>query len=343
VQTTDKNQERSDFVTEHLTNQKPGHWPSINAAAAPLVERLVGGAASLRIGVEKGPKGCTVVDCGIEHPGGLEAGLLVTEICMGGLGSATLQPVWSFARWPWTINIHSSNPVLSCLGSQYAGWNLTFGDFSSLGSGPARALAGREDLFQEFGYQDKADTACLVLEVDKTPPQELVEKVSADCSISAQNLTLVLTPTTSLAGNLQVVGRVLEVAMHKIHELHFPLERIIDGMASAPVPPVAGNFLAGMGRTNDAIIYGGTAHLFVSGPDDDVQQLANDLPSSNSRDYGKPFEKTFKAVKGDFYAIDGSLFSPARVIVTAMESGRSFHAGEINEDLLNTSFGYDGT
>lgn len=330
-------------MSQKITNQDPGQWPSVNAAVAPLVQCLVEGAASLRIGVEKGPKGCTVVDCGINHPGGLEAGLLVTDICMGGLGSASLQPAWSFAQWPWAINIHSTNPVLSCLGSQYAGWSLAFGDFFSLGSGPARALAGREDLFKELGYTDKADAACLVLEVDKAPPEELVEKVTEDCGIAAKNLTLILTPTTSLAGSLQVVGRVLEVAMHKVHELHFPLERVIDGMASAPLPPVAGNFLAGMGRTNDAIIYGGAAHLFVSGPDDDAQQLANDLPSSNSRDYGKPFEETFKAVKGDFYAIDGSLFSPARVIVTAMESGRSFHAGEVNEALLNTSFGYEGT
>ena len=330
-------------MSQQITNQDPGHWPSVNAAVAPLVERLVDSAAGLRIGVGKGPKGCTLVDCGIEHRGGLEAGLLVTEICMGGLGSVSLQPAWSFARWPWAINIGSANPVLSCLGSQYAGWNLAFGEFFSLGSGPARALAGREELFTELGYKDKADTACLVLEVDKTPPQELVEKVTADCGIAAKNLTLILTPTTSLAGSLQVVGRVLEVAMHKVHELHFPLERIIDGLASAPLPAAAGNFLTAMGRTNDAIIYGGVAHLFVSGPDKDARQLANDLPSNNSRDYGKPFEETFKAVKGDFYAIDGSLFSPARVIVTAMESGRSFHAGEVNEDLLNRSFGYEDT
>jgi methenyltetrahydromethanopterin cyclohydrolase len=330
-------------MSQQITNQDPGQWPSVNTAVAALVERLVDEAASLRLGVSKGPKGCTLVDCGIEHCGGLEAGLLVTEICMGGLGSAILQPTWSFARWPWAISIHSTNPVLSCLGSQYAGWNLAFGDFLSLGSGPARALAGREELFKELDYQDKADTACLVLEVDKTPPDELVAKVSEDCGIAPESLTLILTPTTSLAGSLQVVGRVLEVAMHKAHELDFPLGRVIDGMASAPVPPVAGNFLAGMGRTNDAIIYGGAAHLFVSGPDGDARQLANDMPSSNSRDYGKPFEETFKAVKGDFYAIDGSLFSPARVIVTAMESGRSFHAGEVNEDILNTSFGYEGT
>ncbi len=329
-------------MSEKLANQNVKDWPSVATTVAPLVARLIDDAQSLRVGVSKGPKGCTIVDCGINHPGGLEAGLLVTEICMGGLGRASLQPAWSYAHWPWAVNIHSTNPVLSCLGSQYAGWSLAFGDFFSLGSGPGRALAGREDLFKELAYRDQGDRACLVLEVDQMPPAELVEKVTTDCGIKPENLTLVLTPTTSLAGSLQVVGRVLEVALHKVHELHFPLENVIDGMGSAPLPPPANNFLAGMGRTNDAIIYGGTVHLFVAGDDAAAEKLATDLPSSNSRDYGKPFEETFKAVKGDFYAIDGSLFSPARVIVTAMESGRSFHAGAVDEALLNTSFGYAG-
>ncbi|MEE9139917.1 MAG: methenyltetrahydromethanopterin cyclohydrolase, partial [Alphaproteobacteria bacterium] len=168
-----------------------------------------------------------------------------------------------------------------------------------------------------------------------------IEKVTHDCGISPVNLTLILTPTTSLAGNLQVVGRVLEVALHKVHELKFPLERVVDGMGSAPVPPPASNFLTAMGRTNDAIIYGGTVHLFVTGPEDDAAKLAADLPSWNSPDCGKPFEEVFKACKGDFYAIDGMLFSPARVILTAMETGRSFHAGRVDEALLNKSFGYE--
>ncbi len=253
-------------MTSHPPDRSASDWPSLAASVAPLVKRLIADAPSLRVGVSRGPEGCTIVDCGIACPGGLEAGLLVTEICMGGLGRASLQPAWSFGGWPWAINIHSTNPVLACLGSQYAGWSLSFGDFFSLGSGPARALAGREELFKELAYRDQADSACLVLEVDKTPPPELIEKVTGDCGIKAENLTLILTPTTSLAGGLQVVGRVLEVALHKVHELHFPLERVIDGMGSAPLPPPAANFLAAMGRTNDAIIYGGTVHLFVSGP-----------------------------------------------------------------------------
>jgi methenyltetrahydromethanopterin cyclohydrolase len=47
----------------------------------------------------------------------------------------------------------------------------------------------------------------------------------------------------------------------------------------------------------------------------------------------------FKAYKGDFYSIDPMLFSPAVAIVTAVETGESFHAGEINHVLLDVSFG----
>ena len=61
--------------------------------------------------------------------------------------------------------------------------------------------------------------------------------------------------------------------MHKIHTLHFPLEHVLDGMASAPLPPPSPDFLTGMGRTNDAILFGGHAHVFVTGSDEDSNTL----------------------------------------------------------------------
>ncbi len=93
-----------------------------------------------------------------------------------------------------------------------------------------------------------------------------------------------------------------------------------------------------MGRTNDAIIYGGQVHLFVSGAAGDAQSFAERLPSRRSRDYGRSFAELFASVNGDFYAIDPMLFSPAMVIVTAVETGESFRAGELNPGLLDASF-----
>lgn len=327
-------------MSEQQTAIDTSRWPSVNRLTNPLVQFLVGNAEVLRLGVEKLDIGCTIIDAGIRHDGGLEAGRLIAEICMGGLGHVSLQTSQTFPHWPWMLSVHSSNPVLSCLGSQYAGWSLAHEKFFSLGSGPGRALAGREELYKELGYQDKADKACLVLESDKAPPAEVIEKVSRDTGVKPENLTFILTPTRSLAGTVQIVARVLEVAMHKIHTLHFPLDHVVDGIASAPVPPPAPDFLTGMGRTNDAILFGGHAHIFVKGSDEAAAKLARELPSSASRDYGRPFAEVFKAVNMDFYKIDPMLFSPAAVTVTALESGRSFTGGKLDAALLDQSFGF---
>jgi methenyltetrahydromethanopterin cyclohydrolase len=179
----------------------------------------------------------------------------------------------------------------------------------------------------------------LVIENDKLPPVEIVEKVATACGVSPENLTIIVTPTSSLAGCVQVVGRVLEVAMHKAHELHFPLENILDGSGSAPICPPHPDFVQAMGRTNDAILFAGQVHIFVKGSDEAAEKLANALPSSTSKDYGKPFAQIFKECKYDFFKIDGMLFSPASVIVTAVESGNSFRAGKLDNELLNLSFG----
>ena len=316
------------------------NWPSVNALTNPLVEQLLSNAKELRLGVERSVNGATIIDAGIDYDGGLEAGRLIAEICMGGLGHVSLQTSTTFSHWPWMLSVHSNNPILSCLGSQYAGWSLAHEKFFSLGSGPGRALAGREDLFKELGYKDQSNSACLVLESDKAPPIEVIEKVSRDTGVSIENLTFILTPTRSLSGTVQIVARVLEVAMHKIHTLHFPLDHVVDGMASAPVPPPSPDFLTGMGRTNDAILFGGHAHLFVKGSDEAAVALAKALPSNSSRDFGRPFAEVFKSVNMDFYKIDPMLFSPAAVTVTALESGNTFTGGALDAALIDQSFGF---
>jgi methenyltetrahydromethanopterin cyclohydrolase len=299
----------------------------------------------MRIAVETTPEGCTVVDAGIDCVGGIEAGLRIAEICMGGLGRVNLSANGPLRHWPWSLSVRATDPILACLGSQLAGWQLTVGTgkaaYHALGSGPARAVARKEQLFDELGYSDAAKAVCLVLEVDKRPPPPLIHKVATDCGIAPSSLTLILTPTRSLAGTVQIVARVLEVALHKLHELKFPLERVIDGIGVAPLPPPAPSFVVAMGRTNDAIIYGGAVQLFVSGPDAAAQGLAQDLPSVSSRDYGRPFAELFKSYNGDFYAMDRLLFSPAQVTVTALDSGRSFHCGTLDEILVDRSFGYE--
>jgi methenyltetrahydromethanopterin cyclohydrolase len=315
---------------------------SVNARAAKLVAGLVAAATELRIGVSRGELGELLIDAGSKSPGGIDAGLRIAEICMGGLSDVQLAPSASTPRWPWTVVVRSSHPVIACLASQYAGWRLTLKEgetsFFALGSGPARALARREPLFESLAYADSAATATLVIESGRPPPTKLVAKVAEDCRVKPEDLTIIFAPTQSLAGGAQIVARSLEVAMHKTHELKFPLERVVEGIGAAPLCPPHPDFVIAMGRTNDAIIFGGQVQLFVTGPAHEARALAEKLPSKASRDHGRPFADIFKAVKGDFYAIDPMLFSPAKITVTALETGESFQSGEIDLDLLDASF-----
>jgi methenyltetrahydromethanopterin cyclohydrolase len=313
----------------------------VNRRAAPLVASLLERKDELRLGVSRRDGGAVLVDAGIRARGGLEAGRRIAEICLGGLGDVKL--VATQGRWPLQVSVGTSDPVLACLASQYAGWSLSAGSgkgkFQALGSGPARALALKEPLFEELGYRDQCDSTCLVLEVDREPPAEVVDKVLHDCRVAAERLTIVLTPTQSLAGMVQIVARVLEVALHKVHALGFPLEAVLDGAGCAPLAPPAADFLTAMGRSNDAILFGGSIQLYVKCEDDRADDLAKRLPCSASHDYGKPFAAIFKDVGYDFYKIDPMLFAPATVVVTNVSTGRSFRAGSLNEELLAQSFG----
>jgi methenyltetrahydromethanopterin cyclohydrolase len=323
---------------------------SLNAQAAPLVRALLSNAAALGLIVTTHASGATIVDAGMQAAGGVEAGLRIAEICMGGLGQVSLAP---YGDMPWTQHVvaRSSQPVLACLASQYAGWSLNHEwvqtkdgvekkkKFNALGSGPARAIACKEPLYTQLNYRDPAQPTCLVLEVDKLPPDAIMDKVLRDCSITGEQLTVILTPTQSLAGITQIIARVLEVALHKAHTLHFPLDKIVQGIGMAPLAPPSADFITSMGRSNDAILLGGHVQLFVRCPDDEARQLAAQLPCTSSRNYGEPFAEIFKAVNYDFYQIDPMLFAPAQVLISNLDTGTSFEGGKRNATLLARSFG----
>ena len=311
---------------------------SINKHSNFLLKNLINNADGLGLIIKKGPHDSKIVDAGINSHGSIEAGIRIAEICLGGLGQVNVIPSFEIKSSFTNISVHASNPILACLGSQYAGWSLSHKDFFSLGSGPARSLAQKEEIFSKLKYTDESSATSIILEVDKIPPDEIIEKVSVDCNVSAKEITFILTPTTSICGTIQIVSRVLEVAIHKIHELNYPLEKVLYGIASAPLPPIAGDFISGMGRTNDAIIYGGRVSLCIDDNDEEIKKLATNLPSFNSKDYGKPFKQIFLDYEKDFYKIDGSLFSPATVLLNSKKSGKSYISGEVSLDLVEQSF-----
>jgi methenyltetrahydromethanopterin cyclohydrolase len=312
---------------------------SLNDNARRIADGMARDAERLRVMVSTGPLGEMLVDAGAETTGSIEAGLRIAEASMGGLGTVTATVDHGATKWPFQVEVRSSQPVLACLASQYAGWNLSADGYFAMGSGPGRALARVEPLYETIAYRDAASCAVLVLESDRPPPAPVVDKVARATGLGPERLTFIYAPTQSIAGSVQIVSRVLEVALHKANDLGFPLDDILDGIGTAPIPAPHPDFLTAMGRTNDAVIYGGFVQLLVKGPADRAMDLARKLPSRSSRDHGRPFAEIFKAFKGDFYAIDPQLFSPAEVIVTSVETGDTFRGGGRDVAMLERSLG----
>lgn len=318
---------------------------NLNTRAFEHCRRIIADAAELRAEVHE-VAGATVIDLGIHARGGLEAGRRMAEVCLAGLGDVACVPGDS-AIWPGpAVQVRTDNPVAACMASQYAGWQIAVGKYFAMGSGPMRAAAGKEELFDDIGFRESPDCAVGVLETRKLPTQEVVdyvrkgvrnlfrEKVSDTFSV-----TLLVAPTASQAGTVQVVARSVETALHKLHELGFDLSRVESGHGTSPLPPVAKDDLAGIGRTNDAVLYGAEVTLWVRGDDASLQEIGPRVPSSASPDHGRPFAEIFDRAGRDFYKIDPLLFSPAVVRFCNLDTGRFFAFGETQGEVLRESFG----
>lgn len=310
----------------------------MNETASEIVESMVDQADQLRIRASRLGNGARIIDAGVETDGGYDAGLILAEICMGGLGNVNLGPLQVGSQSYPGVVVWTDHPAVACMASQYAGWAISVGKFFAMGSGPLRAHARVErELFEKLGYEERADEGVLVLETRTLPTEEVVAWVAEKARLQPAQLTFVVAPTASLAGGVQICARIVETALHKMETLGFDVRRVVSAFGTAPLAPLARNDIRAIGRTNDCILYGGQARFTIRAGDSELEQLAAQVPASASRDYGTPFYEIFQRYDGDFYKIDPLLFSPGEVWLTSTETGTTFHAGRLNPEVLEAS------
>jgi methenyltetrahydromethanopterin cyclohydrolase len=307
---------------------------SVNKRAIDIVERMIEEKEEIGIEVLTLGDGATVIDAGVRAPGGMRAGKLFSEACLGGLGEVSLGKEKRLQ-----VHVFVDRPAIACMGSQFAGWMVKVGEYFAMASGPARAKARQEKIFDELGYRDDFNGALIALETRKLPDERVADFISEKCGISPKDLYILVAPTASIVGSIQISARVVETGVHKLHEVGFDIHKIISGSGSAPVAPVAKNDLEAMGKTNDCILYGGRTEYFVAAEDSEVEKVIASVPSSSSTDYGAPFLEVFERYDRDFYKVDPKLFSPAEVRINNVKTGKIFHAGYVNEEVLRKSLG----
>ena len=309
----------------------------LNRRAALRCEQMIEQQSLLRIAAVREEGGARVIDCGVHLPGGLEAGRALAEVAMADLGRVEFVPRRADLGAGLAVLVRTDHPLAACMAAQYAGWPIAGEKFFAMGSGPMRVLRGREELLEHIGWKEQASQAVGVLECAKLPSGEVCEHVASECHVDVEHLTLLVAPTASLAGTIQVVARSVETTLHKLHELKFDLSRIVSAAGSAPLPPIAADDLTAIGRTNDAILYGGDVTLWVRGDDEDLRTLGPQIPSSSSSDFGQPFADLFERYDRDFYKIDPLLFSPALVTLINLETGCRHEFGKLRPDILARS------
>ena len=319
---------------------------SLNQAAFDLVRPWLARADG--IGAASNRRGAAwVLDCGVEAPGGSEAGLLMARAALGGLGQVSLATadeaanaygdLWNDLPWP-VVSVSTAAPVAACLAAKYAGWKVSSGGYFAMASGPLRAAIGREDLFDTIGLRERPEVAVGLLETAQLPPDDVCRQLAADAGVEPERLILLVARTASVAGSLQVVARSLETALHKLHDLKVDLARIVAGRGVAPLPPVPATDLVAIGRTNDAILYGGCVVLEVTGDDASLAAIGPRSVSGGSAAHGEPFLAMFERAGRDFFALDPAVFAPAVLEFVNVETGRRQRFGNLAADIVARSF-----
>ena len=328
------------------------HHVKINELARNLIEKIIQNKELYNANINKLNNGATILDM---SKASWEGGRLVSEICMGGLGNVEFSSYNLDGHYIPSINVYTSEPLISCMASQLAGWNIKLKKevekdgqikkkvvFQSLGSGPARAKSKIEKIFEEINYTDDSDCAIIVFETSKLPNEEVMNIVSNKCGINPNNTYAIFAPTACLTGSIQVAARIVETGIHKLHEIKFPIEIIKDGFGTTTIAPIAKDDLGAMGRTNDSLIASGKTFYTINVAKEEEEELFETLkkaPANTSSSYGKPFIEVFKSANFNFYNIDPGLFAPATYTVNNIGTGKTITVGKVNHELLKQSFG----
>ena len=312
--------------------------PSINKMAYKWVSKLIENPEYYRVKVEKLPSGATVIDTGLEIHGGYEAGLMATRIAMGGAGSVSMGYAdYDGLKLP-TVNVFTDYPAIALFGAQLAGWRIKPEGYTADGSGPARALALKpKDVFKKIEYQDESDVAVLLMESEEMPPDSAAYFIAERCNVKPENVYMVMTTTTSVAGMVQISGRIVETGLFRLDLLGLDPKKVLYGAGFAPVMPVHTEGGMAMGRAEDALTYGGVTNYIVDESEDVLEEIAEKAPSSNCKDYGKTSYEIYKAVNFDFTQIDPALFAPAEIVLTCAKTGKTFSKGEVNTEIIKRS------
>ena len=313
---------------------------SVNKEAMKIVKKIIENKEALNVGVISLKNGSTVIDMGINYPGGWKAAQHLTEITMGGLGLLNYG-IYRLGELELPqVNIYADKPVIACLSCQLSGWALP--EFKNdagivpLISGPVRAIVKEDKFAKLFSYQDKSEKVVVVLQDKVLPSEELTTYIAKKCKIEPENIFILVAPTGSLVGLVNVIARTLETSLWRLHELGFDINNVISAWGKAPLPPISKDEYTAMIRANTYIYYGGTAGFVVNCKDEDIERIIEDITLSpkTTKQYGIPFSKLLEEAGGNIFNMTEFCHNVTKVNFYNSFTGNTFVYGKNDQKML---------
>ncbi|MBN1330531.1 MAG: methenyltetrahydromethanopterin cyclohydrolase [Candidatus Heimdallarchaeota archaeon] len=311
---------------------------SLTEGALLFVNELIDDAENLKVEVLT-INDATVIDCGINTEGSIDAALLFIKISLGGL--ATIQPSYPKGNDDLSyieIQVATNQPVLATLGCQAASWNIAKGNFFGMACGPGRALAQKPSkIYKLLNYQEEHKTAILCIESDILPSDEIIDYLAEKCNVERRNLVLLMIKTACIVEYFQMAARAIELGIFRmVEQLNYPKDKILSAVGTGLVAPFSTDREISNDRVNNALIYGTRFDLIIKAIDDNhnIAELINKIPSKSSTFFGKSFLEVFNEAGKDFANFDLSLLAPTEVHIAVQNSQEKYQAGKIDKELL---------
>lgn len=320
---------------------------SVNKQAMKIVGKIIQEHELLNVGVERLANGSTVIDMGVNYPGGWEAARNYAEVTLGGLGRVQYGIFELNGLELPQVEVYSDRPAIACLGSQLSGWPLyevkTEAGIVPLISGPVRALAKKDKFAQIVPYQDRYEKVVAVLQGRELPDAKFTAYLARECNVPPENVYVLAAATGSLVGFVNVAARTLETSIWRLHQLGLDINSIISAWGKAPVPPVTQDEYTAMVRVNTYTYYGGEVGFLLECRDADIAKILPDITLSprTTAQYGIPFGKLLQDAGGDIFHMTEFVHSVTKVNFYNRTTGNTFQWGAIDYQMLLDCLGND--
>ncbi|KUO49414.1 MAG: hypothetical protein APF76_08565 [Desulfitibacter sp. BRH_c19] len=310
---------------------------SVNKQAVKIIkEKIVPFSEELGVGIIKLACGATVVDMGINHPGGWMAAKLFTEIGLGGLGQCSFGKMYLDKYSVPTCVIHVAEPAIAEMASHVAYWRIVHKNKNITISGPIRAINGSDSFAKSVDYRDiLAHEAVAMIQTTDIPDDDLAQYIAHTVDLKPVNLYIVVAPTAGIVGAIQVCARNVEQSLPSIFDRGFSMDKIVHAEGVSPIVSIVDDEMLAWGRVNDCLIYGQESNIYVRCKDEEIESILEDLPFSKNKDvFGTPFMTLFNLCENDWTKVPRNWDAPCKVNFYNVSTGNSYSTGIINYQLL---------